>query len=84
MFDISDTIKKQWKTNKFVGINNAGYDEYFLVKFEYEQATQDLKVDYTMKKSAITKAFASFAEKKKTNRLMIKSLMDRVAKNSVT
>lgn len=83
MFDISDTIKKQWKTNKFVGINNAGYDEYFLVKFEYEQATQDLKVDYTMKKSAITKAFASFAEKKKTNRLMIKSLMDRVAKNSV-
>ena len=83
MFDISDTIINQWKTNKFVGVNNAGYDEYFLVKFEYERSTRDLKVDYTMKKSAITKAFASFAEKKKTNRLMIKSLMDRVAKNSV-
>ena len=82
MFDISDKVKKDWKNNKFVGISNAGYDEYFLVKFEREQITQDLKVDPTMKKGAITKAFVSFAEKKKTNRQMIKTLMDRVAKNS--
>jgi len=83
MFDISDKVKKDWKNNKFVGISNAGYDEYFLVKFEQEQITQDLKVDPTMKKNAITKAFVSFAEKKTSNRLMIKSLMDRVSKNSV-
>jgi len=87
MFDssilYSDKVKKDWKNNKFVGISNAGYDEYFLVKFEQEQITQDLKVDPTMKKNAITKAFVSFAEKKTSNRLMIKSLMDRVSKNSV-
>jgi hypothetical protein len=79
----SKKVIDSWKKYKFVGIKSAGYDEYFLINFQNDRSATILEVDSSMKKNAITKAFTQFAEKKSTNRMMIKTLMDHVATDSV-
>jgi len=79
----SKKVHNSWKKYKFAGVKSAGYDEYFLINFQHDQRPVTLDVDPTMKKGAITKAFAQFTEKKSTNRMMIKTLMDHVATDSV-
>jgi hypothetical protein len=79
----SEKVRNSWKKYKFAGVKSAGYDEYFLINFHHDQRPVTLDVDPTMKKGAITKAFAQFTEKKSTNRMMIKTLMDHVATDSV-
>jgi len=79
----SKTVRDNWAKYNFAGITTAGYDEYYLMKLNDNTRPNILQVDPTMKPNAIKKAFSSFSEKKTVNRMMIKSLMDRVAKDSV-
>ena len=79
----SKSVKDSWSKYNFAGITTAGYDEYYVIKLNDDRRPNILNVDPTMKPNAIKKAFSTFSEKKSINRMMIKSLMDRVAKDSV-
>jgi hypothetical protein len=79
----SKKVRDSWKNNKFVGIKTAGYDEYYITQFVDGSKPSILNIDPTMKPRAITKEFARFSEKKTVNRMMLKSLMDRVSQDSV-
>ena len=79
----SGRVQDEWKKYKFASVKSSGYDEYFFVNFDDGRKLPTLDIVPTMKKGAISKAFSKFTEKKSINRMMIKTLMDRVAKDSI-
>lgn len=79
----SGRVQDEWKKYKFASVKSSGYDEYFFVNFDDGRKLPTLDIVPTMKKGAISRAFSKFTEKKSINRMMIKTLMDRVAKDSI-
>lgn len=77
----SDTEKKQYSSNGYVSIDNAGYDEYYIMNIKkLNSSNEDLVVDSKMTKKAILKGFMKFSNKKSINRVMLSKFIDRISK----
>lgn len=77
--------QKFWKENKYIGLTNAGYDEYFVVSCPSKWDTQienTLDVSSSMTKAKALKAFIKFNEKKAINRVMLTKFITHISKKS--
>ena len=75
-------VIQSWKNNDFIGVESAGYDEYYIIRSRLDNKPNDLTVDNTMTKNAITRKFMKFSERKSTNRVMLSKFMERVSTSS--
>ena len=75
-------VIQSWKNNDFVGVESAGYDEYYIIRSRSNKKPNDLTVNSTMTKNAITRNFMKFSERKSINRVMLSKFMERVSTTS--
>lgn len=82
MMQFSDAQKVKYSNDKFLGITNAGYDEYYIINIsKLGIADEELDVSTNMTKNKIFKNFVKFSNKKSVNRIMLSKFVDRIAKN---
>ena len=82
MMQFSDAQKVKYRNDKFLGITNAGYDEYYIINIsKLGIADEELDVSTNMTKNKIFKNFVKFSNKKSVNRIMLSKFVDRIAKN---
>jgi len=82
MMQFSDAQKVKYHNDKFLGITNAGYDEYYIINIsKLGIADEELDVSTNMTKNKIFKNFVKFSNKKSVNRIMLSKFVDRIAKN---
>ena len=75
-------VIQSWKNNDFVGVESAGYDEYYIIRSRSDKKPNNLIVNNTMTKNAITRNFMKFSERKSINRVMLSKFMERVSTTS--
>lgn len=73
-------LRKKFNTEKFVGIESAGYDEYYCLNVRDLNKQVALKVNPDMTQKSIIKEFMKYSDRKSTNRVMLSSFMNRVTK----
>jgi hypothetical protein len=73
-------LQKQWDEDKYVGITEAGYDEYFIINTKKMKDTRNvLEINDSMTKRTIAKNFAKFSKVKIVNRVMLRNFVERIA-----
>jgi hypothetical protein len=76
-----DKIKSEFRVNNYKIVDNAGYDEYYLLRSESLDTNND--TDFTFKKTAtprgIASSFAKFAAKRTTNRVILNRFISMIA-----
>ena len=74
-------VVKSIRTNKFLEVNNAGYDSYFLIPGGDDMMTADagLDVDAGASKARLRTAFMKNAKSKTANRVLLNRLMEVAA-----
>lgn len=71
-----------WTKNNYFGIQGiAGYDEYYIVRTFKQEPTNVLEVNGKMTDAILKRTFINFADKKRTNRILLTSFVDRISKN---
>lgn len=76
-------IQKSWKENDYVGVDSAGYDQYYIIRTRRNKnVNDDLQVNSSMTKGAIARTFMKFSERKTINRVMLSKFMQQVATTS--
>lgn len=81
-FSIDVDKEKLWNDNGFIGIKNAGYDEYYIIdvrRDSEEHEFESLVAGAT--KNKIHKAFASNNTNRKTSRKLLNNFVERISKN---
>lgn len=79
--EFSDAEKKHYSSNGYVSIDNAGYDEYYIMDIKkLNSSNENLVVDSKMTKKAILKGFMKFSNKKSINRVMLTKFIDKISK----
>ena len=78
----NEAVQKCWKDNDFVGVESAGYDEYYIIRTKKAKVVDELNVSSSMTKSAIARSFIKFSERKTINRVMLSKFMERVSTSS--
>lgn len=81
----SEANKTSWKENKFFSVKKlSGYDEQYVISTVQTSAKDnELKVNSTMTDRVLTKNFINFAAKKRVNRVLLNSFVERIAKETV-
>jgi hypothetical protein len=80
----SEANISSWKENKFFSVKKlSGYDEQYVISTVQTSAKNELKVNSTMTDRTLTKNFINFAAKKRVNRVLLNSFVDRIAKETV-
>ena len=79
--------RKLWNENKFYPVRSAGYDEYYIIDSNaLRNITNRLAIDNSGDKKMTTKkmvsAFTKFAQKKTTNRVLLRQFSERIAGHS--
>ena len=77
---MSENMRKFWRENNYVGIQSAGYDEYYLININEMDRNTDMSITSDMTKRAVLKEFMNYSSKKSTNRVLISKFMQRVCK----
>ena len=73
-------LKEQWKNEKWVGVDCAGYDQYFIINAKGMAREQNnLVIDDKMSQNKVAKEFIRFAEKKTVNRAMLANFIERIS-----
>ena len=73
-------MKAMWMEHKFMPVTSHGYDEYYIIDSSGMSLKQDeLKVDTTMTKSKIAKAFLTFSNKKSVNRVLLQRFISSIS-----
>ena len=75
-------VIQSWKNNDFIGVESAGYDEYYIIRSKSDKKPNNLIVNNTMTKNTIARNFMKFSERKSTNRVMLSKFMERVSTTS--
>ena len=76
-------MQDMWKNDKFISVTSEGYDEYYIINTPSSKNDTDtqLKIDSSMSKNKMAKAFAKFSQKKTVNRILLNRFMEKVSKN---
>ena len=74
-----ETIKEQFRKNKFVSFSNSGFDKFFVLSSTSMSSDADLNVDSGASKTAIKSAFTKMLKNKKTNKKVLSSFVELVA-----
>jgi hypothetical protein len=78
-----EPLIKFWKDNKFLPVNSAGYDEYYIVDARSMKIDNtEMSINSNMSKTNIAKEFLKFSEKKTINRVLLGRLIDHVTSNA--
>ena len=76
-----DKIKSEFRTNNYKIVENAGYDEYYLLRAEGLNIAND--AEFTVKENATTRglvtSFAKFATKRTTNRVILNRFISMIS-----
>ena len=76
---IKSKWQKSWRENNYVGIDTAGYDEYYAINVKKASEQSNLNVNSDMTQKAVIREFMKYSDKKTTNRVMLSKFMKRVA-----
>ena len=78
---LHDTLVKKWKADNYVGIQTAGYDEYYLINIRNMNIDDNpMNINSNMTKKAILKEFKNFSGRKTGNRVLLSKFIQRVCK----
>lgn len=76
-----DKIKSEFRANNYKIVENAGYDEYYLLRAEGLNIAND--AEFTVKENATTRglvsSFAKFATKRTTNRVILNRFISMIS-----
>jgi hypothetical protein len=76
-----DKIKSEFRINNYKIVDNAGYDEYYLLRAEGLNIAND--AEFTVKENASTRglvtSFAKFATKRTTNRVILNRFISMIS-----
>lgn len=76
-----EEARKSWSSNKFVAINTAGYDQYYVINVSALKTNDaNLKIEEGMTRGRIAQAFSRFSEKKTVNRVLLRQFIEKIAK----
>jgi len=72
-----EEMSKLWNEHKFMPVTSAGYDDYYIIDANslYENQA-NLRVDSSMTKNRIAKAFLTFSAKKAVNRILLQRFIN--------
>ena len=74
-----DTVKEQFRKNKFVSFSNSGFDKFFVLSSTSMSADTDLNVEEGATKTAIKSAFTKMLKNKRTNKKVLSSFVELIA-----
>jgi len=78
----SRDFRKRWNEERYVPITTAGYDDYYLINIHgNDELHVGLKIDKTMTRSKIAKAYMNTRAKKIINRALLTRFIALIAKN---
>lgn len=74
---------ESWKTNNYFSVkDSSGYDEHYALYATNKKPDDSLNIKSTMTVNAMSKQFAKFSSKKKANRALLTSFVDRISKEN--
>lgn len=74
-----DTVKEQFRKNKFVSFSKSGFDKCFVLSSHSMNADTDLNVEEGATKTAIKSAFTKMLKNKRTNKKVLSEFVELVA-----
>ena len=74
-----DDMKKQNKKEGIITFKSDSFDQWFAISSNKLRTEDDLAVDQGADKRAVSTAFKKMNRGKKTNRVMVKQFIDRIA-----
>ena len=78
-YDTFDDMKKQNKKEGIITFKSDSFDQWFAISSNKLRTEDDLAVDQGADKRAVSTAFKKMNRGKKTNRVMVKQFIDRIA-----
>lgn len=78
-FKLSAKQSDLWSENGFVGVDNAGYDEYFIINVRKKAQAESF--DAAKTKAKISKVFVANNISRKANRKLLNNFVERISKN---
>ena len=78
-YDTFDDMKKQNKKQGIITFKSDSFDQWFAISGNKLRTEDDLAVDQGADKRAVSTAFKKMNRGKKTNRVMVKQFIDRIA-----
>lgn len=85
--ELSPEQSKFWKDNHYLGLKNAGYDEYFVINVaameKVNRDHDDIPITSDMSIKKVTKAFQKFNEEKTVNRSMLTNFIKWISSDIV-
>ena len=71
-----------WKANKFISVDSAGYDEYFIIdstSLNVAYTNKNLSVTTDASNSRLSKEFSKFLTGKTVNRVLLKRFIENIS-----
>ncbi len=74
-------IDAEWKKNKSLSVNNAGYDQVYLLPFDKSLGddAEEIVVGSNASKAQLTKAFKKHMGSKMTNKKILTNFISQIA-----
>jgi len=73
-------LKKEFRENKFISVQNLGYDNYFYIQSAAGAIREDnLRIDSTMTKNKMANLFTKTLQSKKNNRALVSQFAEEIA-----
>lgn len=76
--EYAKNLMDSWSKNNFVAINNAGYDEYYVLNPKgFKPREEEMNIESGMTKGKMFKNFSKFVSSKTVNRVLLSRFMEK-------